>query len=320
MTKADFTGRTVLITGASGYLGSSLTHLLAERGARIVRVSRKAPLPLQGAVDIVADVREAHTWHGLLNGVDAVMHLAGMTSVNEAEARPVESLRANVLPMLHLLEECDRSRARPFIANAGTSTVVGLPASTRVNESFEDDPITVYDLHKLLAERHLLHACRVGRAVGCSLRLGNVYGPSPAQSASPDRGVLNKVAQRVRAGEPVIVFGDGGYLRDYVYITDVAEAFLAAAAGDPARTSGRYFLVASGQGTTLREAFSLVVETGARMTGCRVALSSAPWPDNLSPIERRNYFADVSAFSEATGWSPAVSLERGIGLMLEAAQ
>jgi nucleoside-diphosphate-sugar epimerase len=317
LNKPDLAGRTVLITGASGYLGSSLAHLLSERGARLIRVSRKPLQALQNAKDVVADICESRSWHGLLDDADTVMHLAGMTSVNEAEAKPCESLRANVLPMLHLLEECCRSGARPFIAYAGTCTEVGMPAAIPVDESFQDDPVTVYDLHKLFAERHLLHACRTGKAIGCSLRLSNVYGPSLSRSSSPDRGILNKVVRRTLAREPISIYGDGAYLRDYVYISDVCEAFLASMCGDVEQVSNRYFLIASGRGTTLRDAFALVAEMGERRTGHKVPVNSVPWPDGVSPIERRNFVADISAFSSATGWRPKVSLEQGVEMLFQ---
>ena len=319
LSETDLSGRTVLITGASGYLGSSLAHLLDMQGAKVIRVGRKPLQAMPNSKDIVADIRESHSWQGLLNGVDAVMHLAGMTSVNEAEANPCESLRANVMPMLHLLDECSRSGARPFIAFAGTCTEVGMPATIPVDETFQDAPVTVYDLHKLFAERHLLLACRSGKAVGCSLRLSNVYGPSLSRSSSPDRGILNKVVRTVLAREPISIYGGGAYLRDYIYISDVCEAFLASMRGDVERVSNRHFLIASGRGTSLRNAFALVAEVGERKTsGYKVSVNSVPWPDGSSPIEQRNFVADISAFSTATGWRPKVSLEQGVEMLFEA--
>lgn len=318
LSNTDLSGKTVLVTGASGYLGSSLAQLLSGQGANVIRVSRK-PLPaLRNARDVAADICEQQSWHGLLGGVDAVMHLAGMTSVNEAEANPYESLRANVMPMLHLLAECGRSGVRPFIAYAGTCTEVGVPAKMPVDESVRDDPVTVYDLHKLFAERHLLHACRMGKASGCSLRLSNVYGPSLSRSSSPDRGILNKVTRKVLAREPIAIFGDGSYLRDYVYISDVCEAFVASICADIERAGSRNFLIASGRGTSLGEAFALVAEMGERRTGYKVPVNRLAWPDGSSAIEQRNFVADISAFAEATGWRPKVSLEQGIDMLFQA--
>lgn len=318
LSTANLSGKTVLITGASGYLGSSLAKLLSERGASLVRVSRKPVPGLPDSRDVVADIREPAAWRGLLRGVDAVAHLAGMTSVNEAEANPRESLHANIIPMLNMLDECARSDARPFIAFAGTCTEVGIVSTMPVDETVRDDPVSVYDLHKLFAERHLLHSCRMGKAKGCSLRLSNVYGPSSSRSSSPDRGILNKVTRKVLARDPIVIYGDGAYLRDYIYISDVCEAFIAAMCGGAAQVNHRYFLIASGQGTSLGDAFALVAEMGERRTGYRVPVSKVPWPEGSSSIEQRNFVADISAFVSATGWSPKVSLEQGIDMLFQA--
>jgi nucleoside-diphosphate-sugar epimerase len=117
-------------------------------------------------------------------------------------------------------------------------------------------------------------------------------------------------------GQALIVQGSGAYLRDYVFIEDVVDAFLAAAS-KPDRVNGRHFVVGSGHGITIREAFELIASRVKQLTGRAVEVSSEP-VTALSPIEQRNFVADPSRFSAATGWLPSWTLTSGVDCTIEA--
>lgn len=310
-------GRTLLITGASGYVAGALAAKLSAAGGRMIRLSRSQLAPVPRAEDVVGDVTDAALWHQLAPRVDAILHLAGETSAYAAERDPAASLAINVVPVLHAIAAAAAAPNRPMLVIAGTATQVGLCESLPVSEAAVDNPVTVYDLHKLFAERHLLLAASRGDVRGCCLRLANVYGPGPNVNGAADRGVLNKVVRAALAGKSITVYGDGSHIRDYVYLDDVAEAFLAAAA-HPDTASGHAFLVASGQATRLGEAFGLAAERVALVTGQTVPVLTAPWPDGMLPIEFRNFAADVSALTAATGWRPRVGLAEGIDRTISA--
>jgi nucleoside-diphosphate-sugar epimerase len=260
--------------------------------------------------EVACDVREVADWAPLLEGVDLVFHLAAQTSARVAEQDPEEDLRANVLPLLRILECCRRGALRPFVLFAGSATQVGLTARVPVGEEVPDAPITVYDVHKSMAEGYLEHYVRRGFVRGATLRLANVYGPGPG-SSSADRGVLNLMIRRALRGEPLTIYGDGKPLRDYVFIEDAARAFLAAAAA-PDAVNGRHFLVGSGLGTSLAEAMRLVAARVGARTGRPAPVTHVAPPADQSPIELRDFVADIGRLSSATGWRPAVPLAEGI--------
>jgi nucleoside-diphosphate-sugar epimerase len=122
--------------------------------------------------------------------------------------------------------------------------------------------------------------------------------------------------RRALGGEPLTVYGDGGHLRDYLYVDDAARAFLAVAAVRQ-RLNGQHFVVGTGQGHTVREAIGLVAERVAARTGRRVTVRHVPTPAGLSPIEDRDFVADTRRFRELTGWQPRVSLSEGIDRTLD---
>jgi nucleoside-diphosphate-sugar epimerase len=303
-----------LVTGGAGYVAASLLPELTRRGVRVRRLFRgeKAPASADTGLveDFSGDVTAREDIERALEGIDTVFHLASQTSVYVAESDPIADVTANVLPMLHLLEACRRRGDVPTVLFSGTVTVVGVPERLPVDESFPDEPRTVYDFHKLLAERYLEHYVEGGSVRGACLRLANVYGPGP-RSSKPDRGVLNAMVKKALAGESLKIYGEGEFVRDYVYVEDVARAF-AFAAERPDAVSGRHFLIGTGTGTTVADAVELVARLVERRTGRVVPVEHVPPPPGLSAIERRNFVAVPDAFEQATGFRPAVSLEEGI--------
>lgn len=295
-----YRGKTAVVSGASGYIAAALIERLSADGAKVVKLSR----------ELTGDYADPEVWKLALPGADAVFHLAAQTSFYKAAENPDADFHANVTPMRALLEAGRAAGLKPFVVFAGSSTEAGLPQRPTVDETHPDAPVTVYDLHKLLAEKLLEGYARQGLARGATLRLSNVYGPGPKSSAS-DRGILNASIAKALRGEPLTVYGDGAPVRDYLFIDDLASALLAAGRGGAA-LDGRHFVIGSGRGVSLRASFELVAARVEAKTGRKVPVVSVPEPAGLSPIESRRFVADASAFRAAAGWAPTVSLEDGI--------
>jgi len=311
----NLNGKTVAVTGASGYIGSALSEALQNQLAQVVRISRSELTPNPGMIDVQADVCTQSCWQDIVSRVDIVFHLAGNTSIYTALNDPVESLNSTLLPINHLIAAAQKSGRVPRVVFASTATVYGLTDGLPVSETRESKPITLYDLHKCFAEKQLALAGHLGVLQSISLRLANVYGPSLNASSAADRGVLNKISKMALQNKDLLLFGDGDYVRDYVYIDDVVNAFMCAGASD--QFSGQIFNVASGHGVTLKEAFHEVVCQSEKITGRKIAIHNAPWPEGADAIEYRNFIGDVQALKDAFNWQPQTSLVSGIGSMLD---
>jgi len=315
-----FANQTVVITGASGYLGDALAQRLTGTETQLVRVTRDlsrlrqisaAPSPT-GCHDIVGDIAENTFWCDLFDrfDIDTIFHLAGQTSAYVANDDLAQDFHANVAPMLGILNACETTARPPTIIFSGAATQVGVTEKGPVDETPADSPDTIYDLHKLVAERYLNHAVKQGAAKGATLRLANVYGPGQ-QSGSADRGILNRMVRAALNGKPVTIFGDGSQIRDYVYLDDVLDALLFAG-GTPDSLKGRHFIIGSGVPNSISDAFHMVARQVTATTGDDIAIEYQPWPEQALPIEFRNFFADISLFKRTTGWRPKIDLEGGI--------
>ncbi|MBC8283791.1 MAG: NAD-dependent epimerase/dehydratase family protein [Nitrospinae bacterium] len=315
-----FQGKHLLITGASGYLASNLVKSLKNIPCTLRRLSRKSSLPfLNGKVvieDMQGEISDASVWSKAMQGIDVVFHFASQTSVYLADKDPENDYQVNVLPMLYMLEACKKSENCPDILFAGTSTQVGLPQDLPVSEMAKDNPITIYDLHKLMAESYLKCYSRMGIVRGVILRLTNVYGPGP-KSSSEDRGFLNSMIRRALAGENLTLYGEGEHIRDYIYIADVLSAFLQASV-NMSSLNQKHFVLGSGKGYTISEALHHIVDRVALKMRGQVTVESITPPQGLSPIEKRSFVADSQSFSRLTGWQPQNSLIKGIDQTLEA--
>jgi nucleoside-diphosphate-sugar epimerase len=280
------------------------------------RAGRRTPwLSSPSVEDTTGDVTERADLERASLGVDVVFHLAGQTSVYTAEKDPPHDFGQNVLPLIALAEICQSRPRPPRIVFAGTATVTGLTTTVPVDPARVDTPVTVYDLHKLMAEQYLEYSARVRGLSGATLRLCNVYGPGPP-SGSSDRGILNQMIRRAMNGEALTVYGDGHQIRDYVYVGDVARSFVAAASA-PGTTAGHHFVIGTGRGHTIRDAVSRVAAIVGTRLGTSVPVTTVEPPATLASIEHRSFVADPEPFERASGFRPAVALDEGIERTLD---
>jgi nucleoside-diphosphate-sugar epimerase len=300
----------ILITGASGFIGSALLDVLLVHGHTIFCQSRFAHDDSQNVKwikhDLITDCWESKS----IPEIDVIFHLAGQTSVYRARDNPIEDLSVNVLGLVNMLDHFKNQISKPFVVFAGTATEVGLTDNFPINESFPDRPITFYDVSKVAAEMYLKQYVREGWINGCALRFSNVYGRSKFGSIS-DRGILDKIFNQAISGQDIAIYGNGNFFRDYIYIDDVVSAIILAAKHNE-NTNGHHFYVGSGEKLTLKDAFLKVLHKVSLATGFSASFNFVDAPSNLSDIEFRNAIIDNSSFKLATGWTPQFDFDAGL--------
>ncbi|MCF6176085.1 MAG: NAD-dependent epimerase/dehydratase family protein [Victivallaceae bacterium] len=315
-----YAGKKIAITGASGYIGSELVESLKYIEATIYRItSNLKHLPTLSEskaefIDIEADISKKDIWERLCPSVDVIFHLSSQTNVYTALEDPEADWKINVLPLLNILEVSRELEQKPVIIFTGTATQVGLTEKIPVNENVKDEPVTIYDTHKLAAENYLKVYCANDYAIGTVLRLANVYGYGRS-SKNSGRGIVNIMAHKSLTGKTLTIYGNGEYIRDYIYIKDVIKALLCCLPNIDA-LNGMEFLIASGSGITLKDAVNKIAQEAEILTGTIVNIKHIPAPENLSPIEYRNFIADISNFKNVSGWKPEFTFENGIKELL----
>jgi UDP-glucose 4-epimerase len=316
----DLKGKVICITGASGYIGSSLVSQLGYYPVKkIIRISRKKLKPLADIEDLVLDLNDFNSWLIIVKRSDIIFHLSGNTSIADAENDPENTLISEVLPIKNLVKASRELCRNPRVIYSSTATIYGLTEKLPILESHTPAPLTCYDNNKLQSEKYLEMATNEKVIDSVSLRLSNVYGPSLNESSAADRGILSKITKMCFQNKTIPLYGSGNYIRDYVFIDDVISALLLASIVNYTqirKNSQIVFNVSSGKGTYVKTAFYLIAKEVEKITSKNIKIESAPWPTQVSEIEKRNFIGSAERLKSHTGWSAKTSIEDGVRLLV----
>jgi UDP-glucose 4-epimerase len=303
----------VLVTGGAGFIGSHVADRFLAAGDRVVILDnlssgKRENIP-RGAEFHEFDIGSPEAARLVRDGAfDVVAHLAAQIDVRRSVEDPIFDARVNVLGTLNLAEAVRSSPAarhtRLVFASTG-GALYGDFVTPPSPEPSPKDPDAPYGISKLSVEHYLAYYGRVHGLNTVVLRFGNVYGPR--QDPHGEAGVVAIFCRRLLAGQPLTIYGDGQQTRDYIYVGDVARAFIAAAAAPlspPGRLDVRAFNVGTGVETSVIELAELL----RRAAGGSTRIEFAPKrPGELA----RSVLAPEKA-AEQLSWSAATPLERGL--------
>jgi CDP-glucose 4,6-dehydratase len=309
-------GRSVLVTGAFGLLGGRLTARLLELGARVTVLRRDrtlSALALEGHLEAVAVVTGDVTDGPLLERalaeyeVDAVFHLAAQTLVGVGVRSPLATFETNVRGTWTVLEACRRTGVSEVIV-AASDKAYGRHETLPYRESHPLMPEAPYDVSKAAADlitRSYWHTYGLPVAV---TRFANLYGGGDLNLSR----LIPEVVLAALDGRAPVIRSDGSPQRDFLFVQDAVEAYLAIwrllAAG---RGRGEAFNAGSGRPSSVRD----IVERICRLSGSDVAPDIRGEGVPATEIDRQ--WVDPGKLSSATGWSAQVGLDDGLGRTIE---
>ncbi len=217
----------LLITGGAGFIGSHIAPLALEQGHQVTIVdnlSQGIPENIPpGAEFVYGDILDPENWMGKVAPVDAVIHLAAQISVPAGEKDPLEDLRLNLEGTLKMLITGKNLGAKQFRL-ASSAAVYGSEWRLPLKEGLMVSPMAFYGWSKFTAERYVFHFAELHGLEAIVLRLANVYGPR--QRTQGEGGVVAMFCEAFAQDRLPEIHGDGSQTRDFVYVGDVARAFL----------------------------------------------------------------------------------------------
>ena len=309
-----FAGKSVLVTGGLGFLGSNIGRRLVALGARVTLMDSMIPeyggnrfnvADLEGKVEInIADVRDRSAMDYLIRGRDYLFNFAGQVSHIDSMKDPFTDLDINCKSQLSILESCRANNRGVKVLFAGSRQVYGRPQYLPVDEKHPTLPVDVNGINKIAGEwYHLLYNDVHGvRAV--SLRLTNTYGPGQLLKHNR-QGFIPWFLRKVVEGDEIQLYGDGAQQRDLNHVDDVVEAFLIAAADE--RSNGKVYNLAGTPPVSLRE----LAETMVAVAG-KGRISFIPWPPEKKAIDIGSYYGTSALIERELGWRPRVALRDGL--------
>lgn len=290
-----------LVIGGNGFIGSHLVEGLHARG-HAVRVldpgSARVDVDWAGIDYRRGAYTDAACLADALDDVDTVFHLASTTVPASSNRDPAYDVSSNLVGALGLLSTMQARGLRRIVFFSSGGTVYGDPEVLPVPESHPLRPISSYGIVKVAIEQYLSMYRHLGQIDPLVLRPSNPFGPR--QSAAGGQGFIAAAIARLREGAPLQIWGDGETVRDYIFIDDLVElAIRAAASGDCG-----IFNAGSGIGASLND-IRAAIEQAA---GQRMAVEHLPARD----FDVRRVVLDVSAARDRFDWSPATDLADGI--------
>ncbi len=307
-----FSKKNIVITGGTGFIAGHIFSRLKPFAQSISLLSKAS-----SSDDSITQVnyQDIESLRPHIEKADIIFHLAAQTSAYRAEENPALDLQCNLIPLLNILEICKTMDKIPTVIFASTVTIFGIHEPPLRTSLSPDMPSSFYDLHKLHGEDYLNYYIKNKHINGCSLRLANVYGPGSKES-SVDRGIINIMIKKILSNQNITIFGNGKYIRDFIYISDVANSFLEAAIHIK-KCNGRKFIISSGQGHQFLNVINTIIQLANKLKTINPLIEFTPFSDKALNIEKRNFIGDNTDFISLTNWKPKISLEQGITLTME---
>ena len=247
--------RRVVVLGAAGFLGSSMTRFLAGAGHEVVAFWRQAQPAIEklpNVTSVVGDLRDTWKLSEAFQDADVVYHFASATYPSLFYSDPAAEYSEALQPLLVMLDTALQQNVGKIVYPSSGGTVYADSDQAR-SEDWPTAPRSPYAVFKLAAEQLLMHAARQKHFSVDIFRIGNPYGPG--QRTRPGQGVLPHWIDSLHDGAPIKVFGDGSAKRDYVYIEDLCH--LMALSCDRMQQSDTFNL-GTGVATSLNELLETV--------------------------------------------------------------
>ena len=301
----------LLITGGAGFIGSYTVEEALERGYSVLVVDNLSSGSLENLSGVVGnervelatiDIRLREKLEEAAKGIDSIIHLAAVVSVEEALARPRETVEVNVLGTLNVLEIARKLDVEKFVY-ASSVAVYGEPKSLPITEDHLRDPANLYGCTKLAGELLVESYSRDYGLRSVVLRYFNVYGPR--MKRGPYAGVVYKFMEAALLGRSPVIYGDGEQTRDFVYVEDVAKANLIAIE----KNIFGCYNVGTGQGTRIIE----LAQKIRQMTNSKRDIIYGP--ERKGDIYKS--VADIRKIVSEFGWRPTYSLDYGLKKTIE---
>lgn len=307
------------VTGAEGFIGSHLVEALVASGARVRAMvlynswgswgwlDSLSPDVLANVEVVLGDVRDPRATLEFIEGAEVVYHLAALIAIPYSYRAPHSYLETNAGGTLNVLEAV-RSHRTPRMVHTSTSEVYGTAVRVPIDEDHPIQAQSPYSATKVAADKlaESYHASFEVPVV--TLRPFNTYGPR--QSA---RAVIPTIISQLAAGRDEVALGALEPTRDLLYVTDTAQAFIAAASAPLPDVAGRVLNAGTGEEISIGDLAALIARLMDR------PMRIAPASERLRPeaSEVMRLVADASRLRDLTGWAPTRTLEEGLAETIE---
>ena len=304
--------KSIIITGGAGFIGSNLARRLLEEGYRVWVVDNlssgfESNIPA-GAEFIKMDIEDSKSYNKMPCEANCVLlHLAAQSSGEISYEKPEVDLTTNALGTLFLLKWCLENNVSRFVY-ASSMAVYGNVVDLPVSEMETCQPISLYGISKMTAENYVHHFSQMGLKTTI-FRIFSTYGPGQDLS-NLKQGMVSIYMSFLLNKQPILVKGSKERFRDFIYIDDVVDAWIAAT--DNEKTFGKTYNLGTGKKTFVWELIEEEIKVFGFDPDTYSVIDAEP-----TPADQFGLYADISQISSDLNWLPKVSLAIGLKKMAE---
>ena len=300
---------TILVTGGAGFIGSHIVDALIKENYQVVIVDNLSAGQKENinkeAKFYKADITDKEKLAEIFAAEkpEAVFHLAAQASVIVSAKDPVKDVKTNIIGTINLLECCRDYKVKKFIFSSTGGAIYGNKAPRPTPETYSPDPQSPYGIDKFTAEKYIDFYKKNYGLLPIILRYSNVFGPR--QNPKGAAGVIAIFGSKMLKNEPIEVFGDGTQTRDYIYVSDVVAANLAALKSN----ASNIYNISTSKETSIKE----LVENIKKLTGSG---SQVEYKGGRAGELQVSCLDNTRAKIEL-GWTPQTDLIKGIEKTIE---
>jgi len=298
----------VAITGGAGFIGYWTAKRLIQEGFEVKILDNLYTANMLdkirelGLEVVKVDVRNTYDLERAFKGLDYVIHLAALLSVEESLKNPKLYHEVNATGTLNVLEAAWRAGIDKVIY-ASSAAVYGIPSELPIRENHPTNPISIYGASKLAGEAYCTSFYNTFGLKTIILRYFNAYGPGQSQEYA---GVIKRFIERIKHGKPPVIYGDGYQTRDFVHVEDIANANFIALTSN---VGFGIFNIASGKSITILDLAKMILD----LMDSNLQLVFAPSRKG----DIRHSLADICKAKEILGFEPQIDLRSGIRKLIE---
>lgn len=295
----------IVIFGGGGFIGSTIADRLLRDGHSLRIFERPRVAPYREFTEseqvewFTGDFSSTHDVGDAVSGMDVVLHLISTTLPKSSNDDPIYDVQSNVVATLQMLNAMVAHKVCKIVFISSAGTVYGNPVYLPIDEKHSTNPLVSYGITKLAIEKYLQMYSHLYGIKAITLRVANPYGER--QRVETAQGAVGVFLNRAINDLPIEIWGDGSVTRDYIHVSDVAEAFVRAA---EYQGSEHCFNISSGTGVSLNDLIAML-ET---VLGQHIKVSYKPG---------RSFDVPVSVLSnnlakEELNWEPKVPILNGL--------
>ena len=297
----------ILVFGSRGFIGSKFCEKISSNNIVIKPIFTKLK---SNYINLGNFNSQKINYLIKKNNFDYILNFHAHTDVRYSNLNPRYDFYHNCSLIHSIINALIKNKSKAFFLNFGTVTQLGYTnIKSKINQNYKGKPITIFDLHKQYNEDYISIHKKLFNLNTTTLRLSNVYGTGHAYSKN--RGVVNKIIDRAISEKKISLYGDGNYVRDFIYLEDVIFGIIYALKNCNKLHKDYYYLT-TGIGKSFNDLAKIINSELFKIYKFTAKVKYNKWPSTSTILDKRSFVGNSFLFKKATGWKPKYSLRSAI--------